>query len=340
MKSLTLSLATTILLATGPLATAKTYTTNIPVKEISGTWTIVGNSITWTEDGFKTSIDCDDQAGNKKLSLSGDKKFAGCCLSGQRLVGSPDTAFDCCATGHDLAGSKDTGYICCPQGEVYDGVVCKAAEPVCQNGKVLVNGECVCPKGTKEGKHGTCEVVKCDSGLQTGKCYTFTGENGHRLGFGGSWFITEAESMALKSGRFKLCKDEACKAGEPISPSDQVFIKDIHGNPRTGALPNRWLNAAMNGAHVGKTDVFAQAGKFSMTKWPCGKYCLGGFDYGLGPACPSNTPALTFFENDKQACVPFDFTEVPCDVKAEENNCIWKSSEDQCCGGVVDCKGR
>lgn len=173
----------------------------------------------------------------------------------------------------------------------------------------------------------------------TGKCYTFTGENGHRLGFGGSWFITAPESMSLKSGRFKLCKDEECKAGETINPADQIYIKDIHGNPGNGALPNRWLNSAMNGNHVGKTDNFAQAGKFSMTKWPCGKYCLGGFDYGLGPACPSNTPALTFFQNDKQACVPFDFTEVPCDVKAEANNCIWKTNEDQCCGGAVDCEG-
>lgn len=167
MKSLSLSLATTILLST-PLAAAKTYTTNIPVKEIQGAWSINGNSISWTEDGFKTSIDCDDQAGNKKLSLSGDKKFAGCCLPGQRLLGSPATAFDCCAENHDLVGSKDTGYRCCPEGETYDGNVCQAAEPVCPNGKVLKDGKCVCSQGTKEDENGACQPVKCDSGLQTG----------------------------------------------------------------------------------------------------------------------------------------------------------------------------
>ncbi|KAJ5081870.1 hypothetical protein NUU61_010134 [Penicillium alfredii] len=319
------------------LISAKTYTKNVPVKEIQGKWSVDGNTITWVEDGFKTSVDCDNQAGHKKLSMSSNKKFAGCCLEGQNLLGSPETAFDCCAEGHDLTGSAEAGYRCCPSGEVFDGETCKRKEPTCQNGKVLVNGECVCPAGSKETDDGKCKKQKCSSGLETGKCYTFTGENGERLGFGGSWFIAAPESMSLKSGRFQLCKDEECKAGLPINPSDLTYIRDIHGNPGTGAYPNRWLNNAMNGNHIGKTDNFAQAGKFSITKWPCGKYCLGGFDYGLGPACPSATPAITFFQNDPQACVPFDFTEVPCDVKAEENNCIWKNSDDQCCGGKVDC---
>ncbi|THC97515.1 hypothetical protein EYZ11_002995 [Aspergillus tanneri] len=35
------------------------------------------------------------------------------------------------------------------------------------------------------------------------------------------------------------------------------------------------------------------------------------FEDGLGPACPLKTPALTFFQSDKQTRVPFDFTEVP-----------------------------
>ncbi|GKZ28428.1 hypothetical protein AbraIFM66950_007096 [Aspergillus brasiliensis] len=338
MKSLSLSLVTTIFLSTASLATAKTYTTNVPVKEIQGSSSIHGNSITWVEGGFKTSIDCDDQGDNKKLSLSDNKKYAGCCLPGQRLLGSPETAFDCCAEGHDLAGSKDTGYTCCPEGQTYDGDTCQAPEPVCENGKVLKNGECACPKGTKEDEDGTCVPAKCSSGLETGKCYTFRGDNGKLLGYGGDYYRAASESIAVKSGRFKLCKDEACKAGEAINPADQVYIMDIHGNPPTGAHPNSWLNSNKNGKHVGKTANFALAGKFSVTKWPCGKYCLGGFDYGLGPACPSQTPAMTFYQNDKQACIPFEFTEVPCDVKAQENNCIWKNNEDQCCGGAVDCK--
>ena len=98
-------------------------------------------------------------------------KYAACCLPGERLVGSFDRVWECCGDGHDLAGSKDTGYSCCPTGQIFDGTNCKnptPPAPVCQNGKVLVDGKCVCPSGQVDGPDGWCQVVKCESGLKTG----------------------------------------------------------------------------------------------------------------------------------------------------------------------------
>ena len=63
---------------------------------------------------------------NKKIALSADSHFVGCCLPGQHLSGSEQSAFDCCGAGHELAGGAGVGYTCCPTGFMYDGSVCKA----------------------------------------------------------------------------------------------------------------------------------------------------------------------------------------------------------------------
>lgn len=120
------------------------------------------------KDGFVDYFACDAKNG-KVITLTDDKKFAACCLHGQKLLGSPETAFDCCASGHALAGKEATGYHCCPTGQDYDGSKCTNPSPVCQNGKVLVDGKCACPQGTKEAADGTCKKkTGCDSGIMTG----------------------------------------------------------------------------------------------------------------------------------------------------------------------------
>ncbi|KAJ5266341.1 hypothetical protein N7524_007359 [Penicillium chrysogenum] len=310
------------------------YTVNVPVKEIKGEWTINGNRITWTENGFKTSIDCDNEQGH-------NLRFAGCCLPDQSLVGDPDSAFDCCAGGHDLAGSKETGYRCCPTGWTYDGEICEEQNDVtCSNGKALVDGKCVCPTGSSESSDGVCEPQKCVSGLETGKCYNFIGENGFPLGYNGANYVTAEKSGYQMPGKLQFCKDEECTPGQQVDPGQLVYIKDVHGGPASqgGLNPNQWLNNFKNGGHIRKTAKIGEAGEFTVTRWPCGKYCVGGFEYGLGPACPAPVPAITFLTLDKQACVPFDFVEVPCDVTSTSNNCIWKNGADQCCD-KVDCSG-
>jgi hypothetical protein len=42
---------------------------------------------------------------------------------------------------------------------------------------------------------------------------------------------------------------------------------------------------------------------------------------------------------DKQSCVPITVTEVPCDIHNVKNNCIWKNSNDPCCGAIDCSKG-
>jgi hypothetical protein len=143
--------------------------------------------------------------------------------------------------------------------------------------------------------------------------------------------------MGQRYGKFQLCADEKCAPGISINPSDKTYIKDIYGNLATGANAGQWLNNNQNGGHIARTTNFAVAGQFALSKWPCGKYCLSGFQWGVGPACPAEIPALTFYTKDPQMCVPFDLMEVPCDIKANKNNCIWKNGN-QCCN-KIDCSG-
>lgn len=127
------------------------------------------NFLTADDDSdFQNDFKC-KKGGAKQLTFTGDEKFAACCLPGQKFCGSNSTAFDCCAEGHDLAGSKEKGYHCCPTGQIYNGSMCIPHDLVCQNGKTLVNGKCVCPQGTVDTADGTCKkMTDYDSGITIG----------------------------------------------------------------------------------------------------------------------------------------------------------------------------
>ena len=145
-----------------------------------------------TSRGSDLSVLFECTKDNKELALSADGHFVGCCLPGQHLSGSEQSAFDCCGRGHEIAGDAGTGYICCPTGFMYDGSLCKEDpghsggggqqqqqpqqqpqqinndygnpgknKKTCANGKRLVNGECVCPEGQLE--------ETCTSGIETGR---------------------------------------------------------------------------------------------------------------------------------------------------------------------------
>lgn len=189
-------------------------------------------------------LNCDDRVKDangkwvykrdKVFSLTADEKFASCCDRGQTLFGSKDTAFICCGAGHNIAGSKEVGYTCCLEGQIYDGEKCKTPDPVCENGKELVDGKCVCPKGQEEGADGVCKPkAKCDSGIvsgmwlllsstylslknNSGKCYTFTAENGLRYGYnneGGYKYCPNVPNVHHFYGKFQPCIDEKCAGG-------------------------------------------------------------------------------------------------------------------------------
>ncbi|KAG6014233.1 hypothetical protein E4U41_004895, partial [Claviceps citrina] len=164
-------------------------------------------------------------------------------------------------------------------------------------------------------------------------------ENGNKLGLrNDNVYYAAPDSMIQRYGKFQLCGDDKCAPGQAVNPSKQVYIRDTYGDLATGANRGQWLNNAQNGAHIGRTPDFALAGKFSLSRWPCGRYCLGGFTAGVGAACPADVPAMTFYSQDPQMCVAFELVEVPCDLKNDANSCIWKSG-DQCCN-KVDCGGK
>ncbi|KAK6950787.1 hypothetical protein Daesc_007312 [Daldinia eschscholtzii] len=267
----------------------------------------------------------------KRLTFDANHVFVACCAPGQRLHGTPETAFDCCADGHDIAGSHHTGYRCCPTGQSYDGYRCGGT---CGNGKVMVNGRCVCPAGTTPTADGDCRgPIGCDSGITTGKCYVFKMENGHTFGYdnGQSYYSAADHSNQHRPGRFKFCGNEACTPGHSINPNDQVRIKDIQGtaSQSSESQDNQWLNGASDGNHIGRTTAYSDSGVFTLTKWSCGKYCLGGYGKGVSYACPSETPSITF-TLDRQACTPIEIIEVPCDIHMVENNCMWEKEPGSC----------
>ncbi|PHH90577.1 hypothetical protein CDD83_3264 [Cordyceps sp. RAO-2017] len=332
MKSLSLGLAG--LLLQEPLFA---LAAKVPVRAIGENAAVDGNRVSWTDkDGWEDGFGC---PAARVLSVSADKKYGACCEEGNALRGSRETEFHCCADGHDVAGSLDVGFTCCPTGHAYDGTVCKQQ---CVDGKVLVDGRCGCPDGQVEGPDGTCKPhaeSTCSSGLETGKCYMFKGETGRRLAFKNKQYSEAQPNKEVMPGKFQLCLDEKCTPKQPVKPSNEVYIKDIHGSPPEALDAGQWLNNAAGGAHIGKTADFTKAGKFSFTKWPCGKYCLGGFERGLGPACPAADPSMTFYTAATEACVEFELIEVPCKIRDDANSCLWRSGPDPCCGRV-DCSAR
>ncbi|KAJ5372014.1 hypothetical protein N7517_004020 [Penicillium concentricum] len=58
---------------------------------------------------------------------------------------------------------------------------------------------------------------------------------------------------------------------------------------------------------------------------------------GVAQACPNSNPGITLNTRATDSCIEFELLEVPCDIRSDENNCIWKNSKNQCCNGGIDC---
>ncbi|KAH8843101.1 hypothetical protein MCOR27_003903 [Pyricularia oryzae] len=298
------------------------------------------NTITYREPGKpgRVTWGCDPNDGDH-LALSADQTYATCCNKPNSvLAGSAATEFHCCSAGEDVALDAEGAYGCCPAGQIFGG----ACKELCKNGKEFdADGNCVCPKGEEVQPDGNCGVTRkpdvdngdkpaCKSGLETGKCYQFKGkESGKLLAYVNNQYSETARAKNVFPGKFLFCLDETCKAGIPVNPSNQIYIKDLHGPTR--AQTGQWLDGAVNGAHIGKTPEFAKAGSFSISKWTCGTYCLSGFIHGLDIACPTTDPSISFYTNgDAEACVPFELIEVPCDIRDDANNCLWDLPAKKC----------
>ena len=142
--------------------------------------------------------------------------------------------------------------------------------------------------------------------LRTGKCYFFTGRSGNYLTFNANQYSETGLSKYIRPGKFQFCKDQKCTAGLPVNPSDQVHIKDLHGTLPAALDAGQWLDNKTNGGHIGKTPDYKLAGNFTITKWPCGKYCLTGFNTGLSQACPDVSPGISFDTFATDACIEFE----------------------------------
>ncbi|KAK4187739.1 hypothetical protein QBC35DRAFT_384308 [Podospora australis] len=267
-------------------------------------------------------------ANGKVLTLSNDKKWGACCAPGSHLLGSPETAFDCCGDGHELVGHKETSkYSCCPAGQAFDGTKCFDPTPPppqeqepgkCPNGKVLVDGKCVCPEGTMD-VNNNCVPDDQNNGQQQpsppqpkpGQC--------------------DSEIQADGQRRLpRLQQEVACTDSSSVNPGDGIRIMDLYGEANSGKNPNQWLNNAKNGGHIGRTDKYPDAGVFTISKWTEGMYCISGLESGVGPTCPSDAPALTFNTLDKESCMPAELVPVPCNIRDPANNCLWSGTNKPC----------
>ncbi|KAK7954333.1 cystein rich protein [Apiospora saccharicola] len=86
-----------------------------------------------------------------------------------------------------------------------------------------------------------------------------------------------------------------------------LYIKDLHAAHPTSSnnapnnpahkKPGQWLDSATGGAHISKTPDFAKAGKYSITEYTYGTYCLAGIPHGLAMACPHTNPSFWLSPN-------------------------------------------
>ncbi|KAL4910215.1 hypothetical protein BDW74DRAFT_173677 [Aspergillus multicolor] len=255
------------------LAQKADFRKNVATHKVGENVKVDGNKISWKATGDEDSDTINLVTllckAPKHVTLSEDRKYFACCSEGQRLFGSPETAFDCCAGGHDLIGSAEVGYQCCPDGWGFDGTLC-TEPPSCPNGQVFCeDGQCQCPPGQTMGPEGVCEEAKqttgkkCDSGLTTGQCYNFIIPHLDKpLGISkGGNLVATSGSMHTRPSKFQLCKDKACTPGHPVDPNDTLFIRDLYGEPPTGANTGKWIGNMPNGDHMQLTADFSKAGK-------------------------------------------------------------------------------
>jgi hypothetical protein len=112
-----------------------------------------------------------------------------------------------------------------------------------------------------------------------------------------------------KFGKFRFCKTEACSGRSSINPRDEFRIYDVHGDGLTAQSSGLWMTWAPQ-SPMETTATWRKASRLAITRWADGKYCL--------------SQVFDAFAN--QQCFPMWVVEVPCDIRAPENNCLWSES--------------
>ncbi|KAE9367965.1 hypothetical protein N431DRAFT_416968 [Stipitochalara longipes BDJ] len=246
------------------------------------------------------------------------------CPAGQILSGGQCV----CAPGTEKApGGNYCQRICQPCGTA--NITCPTG-----SGQIPEGNKCVCPAGKElSSKTGLCEEPKtdphpgCPSGVQTGKCYTFTFENGHLFGYNStSGFYTASPDHQFS--KFQVCADQYCSP--PLStdiPTGKYFnLQEIFGlaPPTSNQRSRIFVSHATQGAYMTRTSDFSKSGGFVITKWPGGKHCLGSYQSGAGVGliAQAGSVGATTLPSDEQSCLLITLTEVPCDIRAPDANCI------------------
>jgi hypothetical protein len=160
-----------------------------------------------------------------------------------------------------------------------------------------------------------------------GKCYTFTFGNGHLFGYNStSGFYTA--SLDNQFSKFQVCADQYCSPSpsKDISAGTYFNLQEIFGSaPPTSSQRSRiYVSNAIEGAYMTRTSDFSKSGGFIITKWPGGKHCLGGYhsNVGIGLTAQAGSVGATTLPSDEQSCILITLTEVPCDIRAPDANCI------------------
>jgi hypothetical protein len=160
-----------------------------------------------------------------------------------------------------------------------------------------------------------------------GKCYTFTFGNGHLFGYNStSGFYTASPDHQFS--KFQVCADQCCSPSpsKDIPTGTYFNLQEIFGPaPPTSSQRSRiFVSNATEGAYMTRTSDFSKSGGFIITKWPGGKHCLGGYQsgVGIGLTAQAGSVGATTLPSDEQSCILITLTEVPCDIRARDANCI------------------
>lgn len=256
------------------------------------------------------------------------------CPDGQEYEFFAEKCVDTCPRGLRRCWGPDP--MCCPScpaGEVLDE---ESDECKCTTGteRSYITRRCEkpgCPSGLQTGKPTRASSKLYNADINAGKCYTLTFENGYPFGYDPTHGFYDA-SASHPFGKFQICTNEICTPGVDIEAGTYFNLQEITGPaPPTSSQRNRtFVNNAEDSAYMTRTDDFWESGGFVITRWPDKQYCLGGYRYdngvgsgtGVGTKRQAGGLLATFLNDDDQACVVVTVTEIPCDIRAPEANCI------------------
>ncbi|KAL0959150.1 hypothetical protein HGRIS_014437 [Hohenbuehelia grisea] len=260
-----------------------------------------------------------------------DTREAHCC-DPPRSVGWVDEEKKlghCCAENHYFSKDPSSGEgLCCPRDTHFSGGKCrpKKNDNDGDNGNHS-DGRCVdlchmsggpgpCTKGPVCGNEHNL-------GIKYGHCYRLSFSDGEQLG------SRRGDLTYLKGGEFqdipfKVCKATTdCSKAGPVRYDEGFYLQDQFGRFNDKDGKPGFISNHQDGNHMMFLDQTLNhlAAEFKGTATCANGNCAiklyGGSngERGLGPACPSDNPGITWWAN-KKIGMSLHFTEMRCDGAA------------------------